>query len=207
MAERAWAADPDAYWLSAVTRLLTVAGAVILLIVGTAALVPAQRALAQGIDVECLGSFSRAFDPGVTQTAHTTDVSGTYTYSTCATGPEGTGTDNDSVSLSCIPVTAAPAETETISWDDGASDASTIAWPAPTVVADTVVYDGTVTAGLYLGGTAVKVTEGVSYLGDVLGCELFGTPITSTTGVIASLLLENWSYTGTSAHFKGHADF
>jgi hypothetical protein len=166
-------------------------GAVVLLIVGTAVLVPAPRASAQGIDVECLGSFSRTFAPGVTQTARTIDVSGTYTYSTCATGPEGTGTDTDSVSLSCIPVTAAPAETETVSWDDGEGDTSTIAWSAPTVVADTVVYDGTVTAGLYLGDTAVKVTEGVSYLGDVLSCELFGTPITSTTGVIASLLLEN----------------
>jgi hypothetical protein len=175
---------------SAAARLTAAAGAV-LLTLGAAVLVPAQSASAQGIDVECLGSFSRTFDPGITQTAQTIDVSETSTYSTCATGPAGTGTDTDSVSLSCIPVTTAPAVTETISWDDSEGDTSTIAWSAPTIVSDTVVYDGTVTAGLYLGDTAVKVTEGISYLEDVLSCELSGTPITSTTGVIASLLLEN----------------
>jgi peptidase E len=36
--------------------------------------------------------------------------------------------------------------------------------------------------------TAAKVTSGISYIGSVAGC-LLGTPISSTTGLIDSLVL------------------
>ncbi len=45
-----------------------------------------------------------------------------------------------------------------------------------------------VTAGLYTGDTAAKVTSGISYFGSVVGC-LLGTPISQTTGLIDSLVL------------------
>ncbi|MEO7734232.1 MAG: hypothetical protein ABIY55_24960, partial [Kofleriaceae bacterium] len=92
------------------------------------------------------------------------------------------------LSLSCVPVTAAPAVAETITWNDATGGTSTVNWSAPTIVAQTVVYSGTVAAGRYAGDTATKVTSGISYLGSVVGC-LLGTPITSATGLIDSLLL------------------
>ncbi|WP_405640506.1 hypothetical protein [Streptomyces uncialis] len=148
----------------------------------------AQAAQAVGIDVECLGTFSRTFSPAVTSTPQTVTSSSTYTYNTCAIGSVGTGTTSTALTLSCIPLTAGPAETESVTWLDATGGTSTIVWQQPTVVAQTVVYTGTVTAGRYLGDTATKVTSGVSYVGSVISC-LLGTPISSATGLVDSLLL------------------
>lgn len=115
-------------------------------------------------------------------------MTGANDYNTCAVGPTATGVDSVTLTLGCIPVTAGPALTETITWNDATGGTSTISWSSPTVVAQTVVYNGTVTAGRYLGDDAAKVTSGISYVGSVLAC-LLGTPISSTTGLIDSFVL------------------
>jgi hypothetical protein len=162
-------------------------GAAVLLAVTTLT-VPASTATAASIDAECLGSFVRTFSPPVTSTPSTVTVTGTYDYTTCAVGPTATGTESATLTLSCIPVTAGPAITETLTWHDATGGTSTIAWSAPTVVGQTVVYTGTVTAGRHAGDSATKVTSGISYLGSVIPC-LLGTPVSSTTGLVDSLLL------------------
>lgn len=149
---------------------------------------PAAPASASSIDVECVGSFSRSFSPAITVTSQTTTVTGAYDYNTCVVGSTATAADTVSFPLSCVNVTAGPALTETITWTDATGGTSTISWSAPTVVGQTVVFTGTVTAGRYIGDSAAKVTSGISYIGSVVGC-LLGTPISSTTGLIDSLLL------------------
>jgi hypothetical protein len=146
------------------------------------------KATAGVVDAECLGSFIRTFSPPVTVITQTVTATSTDSYSTCAAGPDGTGTTISTLPLSCVNLTAGPAETETITWQDGSGDTSTIAWSQPVIAGQTVVFTGTVTAGLYAGATATKVTSGISYLGSVVGC-LLGTPITQTTGLIDSLLI------------------
>lgn len=154
----------------------------------TATIYPASAATAASIDAACLGTFARTFSPSVTTTPQTVTATSTYHYNTCVVGPTATGTETVTLTLSCIPVTAGPASTETLTWHDATGGTSTITWSAPTVVAQTVVFTGTVTAGRYAGDTATKVTTGVSYLGVVLPC-LLGTPVSSTTGLVDSLLL------------------
>jgi hypothetical protein len=44
------------------------------------------------------------------------------------------------------------------------------------------------TAGRYVGDSATKVTSRISYVDSVVEC-LLGTPISSTTGLIDSLVL------------------
>ena len=154
----------------------------------TATIYPAPPATAASIDAACLGTFSRTFSPPVTNTPQTVTATSTYHYNTCVVGPTATGTETVTLTLSCIPVTAGPATTETLTWHDATGGTSTITWSAPTVVAQTVVFTGTVTAGRHNGDTATKVTTGISYLGVVLPC-LLGTPVTSTTGLVDSLLL------------------
>lgn len=151
--------------------------------VGVAA--PARAAV---LDVECLGSFSRSFSPPIALAAQTLTATGATDYNTCAIGPTATGSDVVTLPLACIDITAGPAITETITWSDATGGTSTIAWSAPTVVAQTVVFTGTVTAGRFAGDTADKVTSGVSYFASVVGC-LLGTPIASTNGLVDSLLL------------------
>lgn len=145
-------------------------------------------ARASSIDVECVGSFGRTFSPAVTTTPQTVTVTEANDYNTCVVGSTATGADSATLTLSCVPVTAGPAITETITWNDATGGTSTISWSAPTVVAQTVVYTGTVSAGRYIGDSATKVTSGVSYIGSVITC-LLGTPVSSTTGLIDSLLL------------------
>jgi hypothetical protein len=145
-------------------------------------------ARAASTDVECLGSFSRAFSPAVTLTSQNVTVTGANDYNTCVIGSTATGADTVTLPLACVTVTAGPAVTETIAWNDATGGISTISWSSPTVVAQTVVYTGTVTAGRYIGDSATKVTSGISYVGSVVGC-LLGTPISSTTGLIDSLVL------------------
>jgi hypothetical protein len=159
-----------------------------LLLTLVALIIPASPASAVSIDAECLGSFARTFSPPVTSTPNTVTVTGTYDYSTCAVGSTATGVETATLTLSCIPVTAGPATTETLTWTDSTGGTSTISWSPPTVVSQTVVYTGTVTAGRHAGDTATKITSGISYLGSVVPC-LLGTPISSTTGLVDSLLL------------------
>jgi hypothetical protein len=149
---------------------------------------PAAPARASSIDVECIGSFSRGFSPAVAIASQTITVTDTNDYNTCVIGSTATGAATISLPLSCVNVTAGPAFTETITWNDATGGTSTISWSAPTVVGQTVVFTGTVTAGRYVGDTADKVTSGISYVGSVVAC-LLGTPISSTTGLIDSLLL------------------
>jgi len=149
---------------------------------------PTAPARASSIDVECLGSFGRTFSPAVTVASQNVTVTEANDYNTCAIGSTATGADTVTLALACVNVTAGPAVTETITWNDATGGTSTIAWSAPTVVGQTVVFTGTVTAGRYFGDSTTKVTSGVSYIGSVVGC-LLGTPISSTTGVIDSLLL------------------
>lgn len=160
-----------------------------LLLALTAMIYPASAATAASIDAHCLGTFTRTFTPAITRTPQTITVTGTNDYTTCATGPTATGTETVTLTLGCIPVTAAPATIETLTWNDATSDTSTIIWSAPTIVGQTVVFTGTVTAGRHTGDTATKITSGVSYLGSVLGCQLNNQPISSTTGLVDSLLL------------------
>ncbi|HEX3473956.1 MAG TPA: hypothetical protein VHT91_02880 [Kofleriaceae bacterium] len=165
------------------TTMATVLAAAAAVCVG-----PPAPARASSIDVECLGSFSRGFSPAVTATSQTVTVTEANDYNTCVVGATATGADTVSLALACVPVTAGPAITETVTWTDATGGTSTISWSAPTVVAQTVVYTGTVTAGRYVGDSATKVTSGISYVGSVVAC-LLGTPISSTTGLIDSLLL------------------
>jgi hypothetical protein len=148
----------------------------------------AAPARASSIDVECLGSFGRTFSPAVTLTPQTVTVTEANDYNTCVVGPTATGADTATLTLACVPVTAGPAVTETVTWEDATGGTSTISWSPPTIVAQTVIYTGTVTAGRYVGDSATKVTSGISYVGSVVAC-LLGTPISSTTGLIDSLLL------------------
>lgn len=104
-------------------------------------------------------------------------------------GPTATGTETLTLTLGCIPVTAGPAATETLAWHDTTGGTSTISWSAPTIVGQTVVFNGTVTAGRFNGDAAAKVTSGLSYFASVLGCVLFGIPVPFTTGLVDSLLL------------------
>jgi hypothetical protein len=164
-------------------RPTTLAAAVLL-----ALMFPAPTATAASIDAECLGTFTRTFSPPVTLTPQTVTVTGTNTYSTCIIGSTATGTETATLTLGCIPVTAGPATVETLTWHDITGGTSTISWSIPTIVGQTVVYTGTVTAGRHTGDTATKVTSGISYVGSVIAC-LLGTPVSSTTGLIDSLLL------------------
>ena len=149
---------------------------------------PPAPAHATSIDVECAGSFARSFSPAVTTTSQTVTVTESNDYNTCVIGSAATGADTVSLALACVPVTAGPAITETVTWNDATGGTSTVSWSAPTVVGQTVVFTGTVTAGRYVGDSAAKVTSGISYVGSVVAC-LLGTPISSTTGLIDSLLL------------------
>jgi len=159
-------------------------------VLATAAVCVGPTAPARGasIDVECLGSFGRTFSPAVTVASQTITVTEANDYNTCAVGSTATGADTVTLALACVNVTAGPALTETVTWNDATGGTSTIGWSAPTIVAQTVVYTGTVTAGRYVGDSATKVTSGISYVGSVVAC-LLGTPISSTTGLIDSLLL------------------
>jgi hypothetical protein len=154
----------------------------------TLCLGPTAPARASSIDVECAGSFSRSFSPAVTTTSQTVTVTEANDYNTCAVGPTATGAATVTLSLACVNVTAGPALTETVTWNDATGGTSTISWSSPTVVGQTVVFTGTVSDGRYVGDSATKVTSGISYVGSVAGC-LLGTPISSTTGLIDSLLL------------------
>ena len=145
-------------------------------------------ARASSIDVECLGSFSRTFSPAVTVTSQTVSVTEATDYNSCVIGSTATGGTMLSMALSCVNVTAGPPFTETITWNDATGGTSTISWSAPTVVGQTVIFTGTVTAGRYIGDSATKVTSGISYIGSVVQC-LLGTPISSTTGLVDSLVL------------------
>jgi hypothetical protein len=176
---------PEARQASRGSRRAAMMGATLLLVT---LVLPAPTAAAVSIDAECLGTFARTFSPPVTSTPQTVTVTGNYDYSTCVVGPAATGTETDALTLSCIPVTAGPPITETLTWSDTTGGTSTIAWSAPTIVGQTVVYTGTVTAGRHAGDTATKITSGISYVGSVIGC-LLGTPISSTTGLVDSLLL------------------
>jgi hypothetical protein len=147
-----------------------------------------QYAAAGVIDTQCVGSFTRTFDPPVTNTLQAVTVTDTDSYDTCLVGSTGTGRIVETLTLSCVNITALPALTETVTWQDPAGDTSTIAWSSSTVVGQTVVFTGTVTAGLHVGDTATKVTSGVSYFASVVQC-LLGTPISQATGVVDSLVL------------------
>jgi hypothetical protein len=149
---------------------------------------PTAPARASSIDVECLGTFGRSFSPAITVTSQTVTVSEANDYNTCVIGSTATGATTVILPLSCVNVTAGPAHTEAITWNDATGGTSTISWAAPTVVGQTVVFTGTVTAGRYIGDAATKVTSGISYIGSVVQC-LLGTPVSSTTGLIDSLLL------------------
>ena len=149
---------------------------------------PSAPARATSIDVECVGSFARGFNPAVTTTSQTVTVTEASDYDTCVVGSTASGAATITLDLSCVPVTAGPAEDETVTWNDATGGTSTISWGAPTVAGQTVVYTGTVSAGRYVGDSATKVTSGISYVGSVVGC-LLGTPISSTTGLIDSLVL------------------
>jgi hypothetical protein len=149
---------------------------------------PPVPAHATSIDVECAGSFSRDFSPAVTTTSQTVTVTEASDYNTCVVGSTASGAATITLPLSCVNITAGPAFTETVTWNDATGGTSTIGWSAPTVVGQTVVFTGTVTAGRYVGDSATRVTSGVSYVGSVVGC-LLGTPIASTTGLIDSLVL------------------
>ncbi|AUX34869.1 MULTISPECIES: hypothetical protein [Sorangium] len=146
---------------------------------------PARAAV---VDVQCAGSFDRSFSPAVTVTPQNVTVTEAFDYDTCAIGPSATGAASIEVSLGCVPVTAGPPETETVTWSDATGGTSTITWSAPTVVGQTAIFTGTVTAGRYAGDAATKVTSGVSYLGSVVGC-LLGTPVSNTTGLVDSIVL------------------
>lgn len=167
-------------------RLARLATGMLLTLV--AAVTPAITANATSIDAECLGSFSRTFTPAVTLAPQPVTVTGANDYSTCVVGPTATGAEADTLTLGCVPVTAGPATTETVTWGDPTGDTSTIDWSIPVITGQTVVFTGTVTAGRNAGDTATKITSGISYVGSVVGC-LLGTPIASTTGLIDSLLL------------------
>lgn len=166
---------------------ITLATALVLAL--TPMIYPASPATAASIVAECHGTFARTFSPPIAPTPQTITVTGTNDYTTCPVGPTATGTETTTLILSCVPVTAAPETTETLTWHDATGGTSTITWSAPTIVAQTVVFTGTVTAGRHAGDTATKITSGVSYLGSVLSCQLSGTPISSTTGLVDSLLL------------------
>ncbi|RLK54552.1 hypothetical protein [Actinokineospora cianjurensis] len=158
----------------------------------TSAWAPAAAAPAKVttlVDAQCLGGFSRVFTPPITTTPQTVSATATYSYGTCLVGPTATGTVVNSATLSCVPVVpGVPPETEVVTWLDGTGDTSTVAWSNATVVGQTVVLTGAVTAGRHLAASATKVTSGISYVGSVVGC-LLGTPIASTTGVVDSFLL------------------
>ena len=147
------------------------------------------RAAASTLDAQCLGTFVRTFTPPVTTSTQNVTVVSTDSYSTCVAGPTGTGLTTTTLPLSCVNVTAGPAETETITWNDVDGDTSTIAWGQPVVAGQTVVFTGAVTGGLYHGATATKITSGISYVGSVTPCLLLGTPIAQTTGLIDSLTI------------------
>jgi hypothetical protein len=149
---------------------------------------PTAPARASSIDVECVGSFGRTFSPAITVASQNVTVTEANDYNTCVIGSTATGAETVTLALSCVNVTAGPAVTETITWNDATGGTSTINWSVPTIVAQTVVFNGTVTAGRYVGDSATKVTSGVSYVGSVVAC-LLGTPVSSTTGLIDSLLL------------------
>src|SRR5882757_5154463 len=115
---------------------------------------PTAPAHAAIIDVECLGSFGRTFSPAIALTSQTLTATGASNYNTCVSGPTATGADTATLPLSCVDITAGPAITETITWSDATGGTSTINWSAPTVVAQTVVFTGTVAAGRYVGDSA-----------------------------------------------------
>ncbi|WP_437827323.1 hypothetical protein [Sorangium sp. So ce1153] len=169
-------------------RIAQLTAATLMAAAATVCFTLAAPARAAVIDVQCLGSFGRSFSPAVTVTPQTVTVAEAFDYDTCAIGPSATGAASITLSLGCVPVTAGPPETETVAWNDATGGTSTISWSAPTVVGQTAIFSGTVTAGRYAGDSATKVTSGISYLGSVVGC-LLGTPVSNTTGLVDSLVL------------------
>jgi hypothetical protein len=163
--------------------------AAVVLLALTAVAVPASGAAAASIDAECLGTFARTFSPAVTPISQTVTVTENSSYGTCAVGPTATGAETVTLPLSCISITTGPATIETLTWQDAPGATSTISWSPPTIVAQTVVFTGTVTAGRHTGDAATKVTSGVSFFASVVHCVLLGIPISSTTGLVDSLLL------------------
>lgn len=153
----------------------------------SAVIVPASTATATSIDAACAGTFTRTFSPAVTNTSQMVTVTENSTYSPCVVGPTATGTQTLTLALACITLGPGPATSETLTWNDTHAT-STISWAAPTIAGQTVVFNGTVTTGRYAGATATKITSGVSYFTVVVGC-LAGTPVSSTTGLVDSLLL------------------
>jgi len=153
-----------------------------------AAMYVGPTARASSIDVECVGSFSRTYSPAITTTPQSITASEANDYNTCVVGPAATGADTATLTLACVNVTAGPATTETITWNDATGGTSTISWSPPTVATATVVFTGTVTAGRYVGDSATKVTSGISFFAAVAAC-LLGTPVSSATGLIDSLVL------------------
>jgi hypothetical protein len=139
-------------------------------------------------DDDCAGTFARTFTPPVSTTAQTVTATSTDSYSTRIVGSTGTGQTSTTTTLSCVNITALSSETETITWSD--TTTSTIVWNRPAAAGQTVVFTGTVTAGAHVGDTAAKVTSGTSYLASVGLC-LLGTPISQTTGLIDSLILNS----------------
>lgn len=158
-----------------------------LLVLG-AATIPASTATAAGVDAACAGTFTRTFSPAITLTPQTIAVTETSSYGACLAGPTATGAETATLTLGCVPITPGPAVVETLTWGDAGGGTSAINWSVPTIVGQTVVFTGTVAAGRYVGDTATKVTSGVSYLVSLVPC-LLGTPISSTTGLVDSLLL------------------
>src|SRR5579859_7889754 len=124
--------------------LRRLARAALLLTVVPLAWLPAAagHASAATVDAQCLGTFTRTFTPPVTTTTQNVTATSTDSYSTCVTGFTGTGITATTLPLSCLNVTAGPAETETITWHDPAGDTSTIAWGRPVVAGQTVVFAG-----------------------------------------------------------------
>jgi hypothetical protein len=173
-------------WMTSSSRAGLLAMALVALALGSPGSI--HPAAAGVIDGLCAGSFTRTFDPAVTNTPQAVTVTDSSSYNTCLVGSTGSGRVVEVLTLSCVNITALPALTETVTWQDPAGDTSTIAWSHSAVVGQTVVFTGTVTAGLHAGDTATKVTSGVSYLASVALC-LLGTPIAQTTGLDDSLLL------------------
>jgi hypothetical protein len=92
---------------------------------------PSAPAHATSIDVECVGSFGRSFSPAVTTTSQSVTVTEANDYNTCVIGSTASGAATLTLDLSCVPVTAGPAEDETVTWNDATGGTSTISWGPP----------------------------------------------------------------------------
>ncbi|MFB7678492.1 hypothetical protein ACFC26_44615 [Kitasatospora purpeofusca] len=121
---------------------------------------------AQGlVDVQCEGTFTGEFTPALTDQPQDVSIATQNSYATCETGlPGSSSVTTSEPGESCVnALHELTAFDETITWSDRST--STVHWSSVEDTGGAATFTGTVTAGLYAGDAAAKVTEALDITG------------------------------------------